>query len=591
MAIKSKQAAYVHGEYVKISDDRDAYVAVIKDLEDGHNELAIIDNPEVPVWVAKPQFRTNTIKREAAPIEELTMYRTRVINMAATLWNAINSPGRWRIPPGYVPLKKMLSSPYVYGADIDYGTHLKMRLDKANGHRTPMSYNVGGLDIETDVNGTNQIILITFMNGDGRTYIGILKEFFLEHTTDEVYTMWSKKVQPEFIQKLNPKSRKIYESMEPITLNIQLFDKELDLIRWIFDKIHECKPDFCGIWNMDYDIPYIIDRLNFRGVDPAQIMCHPDVPRPYRICSYHKDPGKKDGHITDRWSWFNLTDYTRYIDAMCLYGRLRKAKPREPSYRLDAIGGKELGAGKLEFGTGESHSTMQRFHQVEYTVYNIVDVLIMHVMEKRNNDFVNMQMLIGRSTLDTFAHQSIQLKNQWFEYLMPLGYVAAAMGNRIDNPWDKWITNKGGAVLSPDRASIAVPCLQETDVVCRGTRFCCDIDVTAQYPSMTQMLNVAKETKVATLLNIDNTRRRGVVDVDAIKLDPGKYPGLINYDVLDFMQDAIYVKSNVMAVAKKFNLPDFAGIDKWMEEHHTGLSSASRGEVVESHTHMESSYE
>ena len=526
--IPDNDAAYIHGEYGKMYDnpDNDFYVAVYKSLSTGQSEIRIIDRPEVPVYVAKPQYRINTVKRESAPKSELDMYRTRINMMAQTLYNAINNPGRWRTPVQRPNLRNLLSNPYVYGADIDYGVHLRMAANKANGRRMPDKYVTGCLDIETDVTGTHEIILITYINCDGNAYIGILQKFFQHHTLDEVIKLWGAKydeqgnpvhwskedldrydalvksgkkmsqrrVELDFHYKLNKKGREVYEASPPIKLHMKIFDRELDLIKWIFDCIHYHKPDFCTIWNMDYDIPYILDRIVFRGGDPADIICHPDVPPQYRICKYHKDPGKKDDHITDKWSWFHLTDYTRYIDAMCCYGRLRKAKPREPSYRLDAIGGKEIGSGKLQFDAGLGHAEMQRFHQVEYTVYNIIDVLIMHVMEMKNKDILNMMMLIGVSTLDVFSHQSLQLKNSFYEYLDTKDRVPSSIGQPINDEWDGWIQNKGGAVLSPDNAvAISVAALQESDEKRNAARFVLDMDVSLT-TSATSSSNASRRT-------------------------------------------------------------------------------------------------
>lgn len=485
--MKTNEAFLLHGNYIKVGErgsERDAYVAFLKSVEDGHQELKIIENPEVAVYVTKPQFRTNTIKKECEDKSKCDLYRTTLLRMNDTLYNAINNPGRFRPIYGYIQPKKLLSNPYVYGADIDYGVRLKFAYNKANGNRNPKSYNVGHLDIETDVNGSNQIILITFMNGDGRTYVGILKEFYKDHTFDEAIALW-KKTEREFRSKLEPKKvGPMYDKMPAIDLHLQLFDKELDLIKWVFDRIHECKPDFCTIWNIAYDIPYILERLQFRGADPCDVMCHPDVPKQWRYCQFHLDKGKKDSHITDLWSWLHCTDYTCFIDAMCLYGRLRKAKGRDSSYKLNDIGAKEIGAGKLEFGDGEGHSSMQENHPVEYTVYNIVDVLILRVMEEKNKDVFNMVMLSDVSTLDEFHHESVKLKNSFYAYLDGIGKIPGSVGDPLVHPWDKYIHNKGGAVLDPERSvghcpGVTVPCLKETDDIGRQARFVLDEDVTS----------------------------------------------------------------------------------------------------------------
>lgn len=652
--MKASEGFLLHGNYIKTGDrkagnERDCYVGFVKSVEDGHTEIIMRENPEISVYVTKPQFRTNTIKKECELKSHCDQYRTTLLRLNDTLYNAINNPGRNRPVYGFIPPKKLLSNPYVYGADIDYGVHLKYAYNRANGGRSPSSYNVGHLDIETDVNDTEQIILITFMNGDGRTFVGVLKEFYQsfhpttdqkvvagrnyavkkphtkntyislydllgcnptpgtsleslrstvavclrkmnpkwninaenvaiyarqEHTIDEARAHWVK-TEREFRDKLEPKKvQPMYDKMNPLDIHFELFDKEVDLIKWIFDRIHECKPDFCTIWNIAFDIPYILDRLRFRGVDPKDVFCHPDVPKQWQICEFKLDKGKKDSHITDLWSWLKCTDYTCFLDGMCLYGRLRKAKGRDSSYKLNDIGTKEIGAGKLEFGDGEGHSTMQSDHPVEYTVYNIVDVLILRVMEAKNNDVRNLVMLSDASTLDEFHHESVKLKNSFYVYLDGIGKIPGSVGDPLEHPWDKYIHNKGGAVLDPERSvghcpGVTVPCLDETDDIGRQARFVLDEDVTAMYPSADQAFNITRETKLATVLNIDNTRRAGKkVDIEQIKFDPKEVPGLRNYDVPSFFVNAIYTEANAISVGKYFGLPSFDGVDKFIHENH-----------------------
>lgn len=545
--------AFIHGEYIRgeKGTDWDAYVGFVKNVETGKVSMKIVKNPVVNVWVTNDSNRVYSEKREWEPKTRLDEYTTRYLYRGEALWNALNSgPDQRYRRLNYVDLKKQMSSPYVYGADIDFGVRMKHRFQKLNGGRRPTSYNVGSLDIETDVNGSKQVILITFINGDGETYVGVLKEFFqgfvpynqdklvtgqeyftskdggkthihlrellqhtpygsstkvvkevlspklhlhpddvpiyikASHTTDEVENMWHSKVEQEFRSKLNKKTLPIYDKAPKLNLHVKILDDEVTLIKWIFDNIHACRPDFVTIWNMGYDIPYIIDRLNVRGVNPADIFCHPDIPKELRVCWYKKDKGKKGDHITDHWDVFHLTDYTKYIDAMCMYGRLRKAKTRKPSYQLNAIAADEIGTGKLEFGDdGEDindHYTMQAYKKVKYAVYNIVDVLLLRVLELKNNDTRTMNMLIGDSLLDDFSRQSVQLKNTFFVYLDALGGVPGAVGETLEKPWDKYLTNKGGQVLSPDRTrGTGVSILVETDLISFVHKLVCDIDVSS----------------------------------------------------------------------------------------------------------------
>ena len=574
--IDKNRRALIHGEYVKLDGDKDAYVGFIKDTQTNEQGLMIVDNPEVSVYVTEPSKRNYTAKREYAWKRDCICYRTRYSRMANTLQRALDDPfgtsrTSWK-SNNFVNLRKVMSSPFVYGADIDIGVRIKHTLKKMNGGAMPTYYNVGSLDIETDVTGNNQVILITYIDGSGKTYVGILKDFIGTHTVDEVQKLWTK-VEKKFIESLNKKGKECYEKY-PLQVNYQICDNEVELIKWTFDRLHDCKPDFCVIWNMGYDIPYLLERLMFRGIPATDIFCSKDIPQKYRMCKYVVDRGKPGDHITDRWDWFHCTDYTRYIDAMALYGRLRKAKGREPSYKLDDIGTKEIGSGKLEFGDNKGHYEMQTREQVAYTVYNIVDVAILHVMNLKNRDVYNLMQLIGVSNLEDFAKQTIQLKNTFYEYLDQYDKVPASVGESMESPWDMYINNKGGAVLDPSNLEgAAVPILKESDVIGRLMKFVCDIDVSSMYPSLLICLNVSRETKVYYVISIDDSGRTGKVDVNQVMptnftcyrdeqelVAAGLSPERVfaTFDVNEFFLGAIYTKENAVAVGSQyFNLPNY----------------------------------
>ena len=581
--IPKDRRCLIHGEYVRIDNDNDAYVGFIKDCETNEQEMVIFDNPEVQVYVTEPSKRIYHAKREYANKKDCICYKTRYNRIAQTLQRAIDDPFgtsrmSWR-QQGFVNLRKILSNPYVYGADIDIGVRIKHAFKKQNGGRMPTYYNVGSLDIETDVTGNNQIILITYIDGSGKTYVGILKEFFQNNTIDAVDKMWHK-VEEKFVASLKSNAAALYQKNR-IDPTYMIFDEEISLIKWIFDRIHDHRPDFCVIWNMGYDIPYLLERIVFRGEQPTDVFCSKDVPQKYRVTKYVKDNGKPGDHITDRWDWFHCTDYTRYIDAMALYGRLRKAKGREPSYKLDDIGTKEIGAGKLEFGSNKGHYEMQTREQVAYTVYNIVDVAILHVMNLKNRDIYNMIQLIGVSNLEDFAKQTIQLKNTFYEYLDPQDKIPASIGESMESPWDIYINNKGGAVLDPSNTmNTGVPILKESDAVSNVHKFVCDIDVSSMYPNLLRTLNCARETKEFYVIQIDNSERVGPIDVNQV-MPSIFYPeemasvheGLVperkfdTFDVEKFFLHSLYTRENAsLCGSEYFNLPTYEEMDRLVKE-------------------------
>ena len=85
------------------------------------------------------------------------------------------------------------------------------------------------------------------------------------------------------------------------------------------------------------------------------------------------------------------------------------------------------------------------------------------------------------------------------------------------------------------------------------------------------MLNCAKETKLYTVLHIDNTRRRGKIllkrpedEKDPVILDQERCPGVKNFDVNSF-----------------FNLPGFAEIDQYMAKVHPTLTAYANNTPVD----------
>ena len=98
-----------------------------------------------------------------------------------------------------------------------------------------------------------------------------------------------------------------------VTINV--CEKEDEMIKWIFSKIHEHKTDFIGVWNINHDIPHIIKRLEALGCDPGDVMAHPDLPHNLRFVTYEYDKSDLD-HFTDRWDWAVVAGYSQFIDAM-----------------------------------------------------------------------------------------------------------------------------------------------------------------------------------------------------------------------------------------------------------------------------------
>lgn len=489
---------YIHGTYNRIDKEHDVLVANVKNIHTNESKLYFLEDPTVPFWITKPECRFNTSKREDCPEAQLDRYHSKHVDLAYNIAKALGMNTK-----GYVKIQNVLDSPYVYGADIDVEVLVKIAFSKAcSGF--PSRLNIGTLDIETSMLGNNEIIIITYIDGLTRqSYTSIYKPFLKDHTEADIHAAIAAQL-PNFRAQLNKRALPIYDR-QPFHYNLFISDNELEIIEWIFQQINRHKPDFVGIWNINFDIPKILKRIEYRQGDKNKIFCHPDVPPKFRYCKYHEDKGsnKQKAHPTDRWHWMNVTGYTQYIDQQNLYARIRKVKGKESNYKLDYIAGKNLGTGKMDFGENKGHVEFQRNDFVNYIAYNIIDATLCLLLEELNNDITNLITLTGVSRLKDFSHQTVLLKNKYYVYCRNNKRIPASIGNEIVSEWDHRIKNVGGAVLSPNLVhGTGISALEEADVETGVTLYDADSDYSALYPSVCQTMNISKETKIATVLEI-----------------------------------------------------------------------------------------
>ena len=393
---------YVHSCHHR-SDDTNCNAVVVKEQICKHNDdgtetwepnLRVIKDPTRKFYITLNQFRNHKFKKEFEDINKLEEFRCKDSELKTKLAAALGYPS-WK---HYVGLRELCGSPYVYGADIDTETLIKQAYLKIQPEGKSAKITVGAFDIETEVHGEGRINVITFIH-ERDIYTAALKDSCKIYSVSDDILNIDVNVRPRqatYEECLSVIDRVIGSELTKhnFKLHLELVDGELELLVTIFKHIHECKTDIVGIWNILFDIPKILERLNVLGVDPTDIFCPPELPKRYRVCEFKEDNNPNAEHIVDKWHWFSCTGYTQFIDSMCLYGRLRKVDGKDISYSLDYISNKELGQGKLHLGEITNHYWSQTYDFLRYIAYNINDVLIMQLMEFKNHDI---DSLIGLS--------------------------------------------------------------------------------------------------------------------------------------------------------------------------------------------------
>jgi len=497
------KSKYPHENAIIVKED----VCTIDDDGNEHWEpkLNIIKDPVRPFYITLPPYRNHNYKKEFEEKTKLEEFRCHDSELRERLAFALGIPS-WKSK--YISIKELCASPYVYGADIDTETLVKQAYLKKQPEGKSAKLTVGAFDIETEVVGDRRINVITFIH-EHDIYTVALKEFCkIYSSTDDIL---------ELDTDVRPRQATTEECIEAVhriigneitrnnfTLHFQMAETELELIETIFEYIHKCKTDIIGVWNILFDIPKVLERLEVLGVDPCDIFCPPEVPRSLRVCKFVEDANPHAEHITDKWHWFNCTSYSQFIDSMCLYGRLRKVNGRDIKYSLDYISNKELGQGKLHLGEITNHRWSQEYDFLRYIAYNINDVLIMQLMEFKNHDIETLVGLSDCSLLKNFSKQTVIVRDGDYVYAQDNKHVPSSAGLDMFTEWDRIMPKAGGTVLPPEKAigtriSVLQGSPDETQISIMNN----DLDETSMYPTAIRVLNISKETYYGTVIGIN----------------------------------------------------------------------------------------
>lgn len=365
--------------------DRDLHV--IKEIihtKDGREipHLRKVYDYKRPFWVAKPAQRKYEQHREWEDISNLRKFETTQSRMSQSIARALGRPGSDGNP------RDLFRSPYLYGADILSTSLIKNKyLTSFPNLITP--YSVACFDTEKDMKlGTDEINMATISLKD-RVYTAIDKSFF-EGYTDIIPRL----------QRTMDKYLSEYVKKRNINWEVEIVDSDVEIIKRCMNKMHEWKPDFMAIWNIDFDLPLMEKTLRSKGVDPADVFSDPSVEKEFRFFRYKQGPNKKitdSGQVmplkpAEQWHTLYTPSSSYFIDAMCVYQKIRMQEGSEPSYALDAILNKELGIRKLNFTEAEHlekadwHIFMQSKFPFEYVIYNVFDCISMEELDEVTTD-------------------------------------------------------------------------------------------------------------------------------------------------------------------------------------------------------------
>lgn len=486
-----------------------------------------------PIWVEHPRTRTYTQKREFGIRETMIERQCTQSDLNKVVAGMLEIPHMAQRP------NELKASPYLYGYDQTSTSIIKLKSLMGNNF-IQAPYTVAGFDIETDVD-TMEIKIATVVY-NGKAHMAISSKYI-----ESVRSNYRKRFDdalalylPEYVGKID--------------VQITVHDHEVDMLKAVFKTANEWSPDFLAIWNINFDIKRILERLKFHGVNPVDVICDMKVPRPYRICKYKEGMTKKPmasgkvKPISPSLQWHTLTSTTTFyvIDAMCVFRQIRSAKQEEPSYDLNSILTKFLKKrGKLKFTQADKykkekwHRFMQTEYPIEYMVYNLYDCLGMLALDEVTKDLSNsMPSGAGMTDFAKFTSNPKRIVDAMFPFGLERGKVigTAYKPKQKDEDEDdvveaveeddeeegefesqdkyKGLGLKGWIQLLPQNqlTNEGLCCFEDYPNLVTNIRgMTWDVDATAAYPTCTEVGNVSKATCVNELINVDG------VDVETFK--------------------------------------------------------------------------
>lgn len=494
----------------------DALSLIFKNMKTGEKFIKTIDNPQIEIYVANPDVDLGNydhidIKVKDTHIEDAS-YKNILKDMAKLIgredyfWQCIRERR-------FDDLKRIQEVNRFFSSDRNIEDFYRYKCLKHFGEKMLNNTTKGFLDIEADIKKGN----INFKEGRGSAPINAIT--FIDGHNMECYTVCLRDKDNPLIQELEDDLDgfidELHDSYDDLygkfNYNIAFFDSEVELIKVTFQIINTLKLDFVMVWNMSFDIPYMINRLEENGVDPIEVMCHKDFR--YPVCKFNKD--KKNFKIKKKTDNFKVSSYTCFMDQMINYAAIRKSQSELPSYKLDDIGEREVKAKKLDYSEVGSLRELPYVNYRKFIKYNINDVLLQFKIEQKTGDVDDIfyRSYSSNTRYDKIFKEITFLTNVAFKEFETYGIILGNNTNAIrynrfadqnmlvDESEDEEISSgnkkkkfKGAIVGDPILIlPVGIPIIGK-----RKSRslfyFVIDYDYTSLYPTILKLFNIYKST-------------------------------------------------------------------------------------------------
>lgn len=481
---------------------------IYKDLKTGEKHLETLECPEMEIYFTKEEARDYDFNKTFIELEDTEAHVAKYKDLPFYIAKQAG--------PDYLNFVKdkiqtrdrgainnVHKYKYVFGSDYDIENWYRIQwyLTKHNEKEKPLTKQF--LDIEVDSIDTEGF------PGDGECPINAVTIVDEEDLVSYTFLLRNDKNPQieEFENSIEEFEADLHEAFDEtygeIDYKFYMYDEEDKLIIDMFKLINTLKRDFILIWNMGFDIPYVVARIKELGMNPVDVMCHKDFPIKEQY--YKKD--MKNFMVQSKSDFFKISSYTAYLDQMLLYAGLRKGQGELRSYALNAVARQEVGDEKLDYSEDANIKTLPYVDYKKFVMYNIKDVLLQLGIERKTRDIENVyqRAYSNATSYHKIFKQTVFLKNRAYLEYFKQGLIIGNNTN-VSYGMDQY-TKQDGDDEKFDGALVANPTLNGfTGIDLFGTQSMyifdnvVDMDFSSMYPHIIIAFNIAPNCMVGKLI-------------------------------------------------------------------------------------------
>ena len=425
--LKGRKLMLVNVIYVGPSKKKnwtDYIVTVYRDLILDKKEIFIIENPEIDIFIVKPEYRTFKKARHFLPNHKLEKKTVKYKNVLREIAKIAG--------PSYVEYynthtkkenKNMFKYPYVLGADINIETYYRVLWAETFGQDiTNCILTRGFFDIEVDQyyyqgsmakHGECPVNAISMVDRSTKT----VHEFLLYEPSNPLIDDFLNRID-EFIAECHRNFDDSYGA--DFQYKIYMLKDERELLIQAFALLRTIlSPDFLGSWNgFGFDYNYLIHRARVLGIDPTILFCDEDFPD--KQFYFYDDIHSFE--FANKRSYFNATSKIHHTDMMIDYPSLRKTKGTIKRVNLGYVAKNEIKDTKLDYSDSGNIRTLPYENYWKFVMYSIKDSLLLYGIDNKTKDFDNIYLIAMTNYVpykDTLK-QTVVFRALLFGYLRSL---------------------------------------------------------------------------------------------------------------------------------------------------------------------------